>query len=61
MFAMATANRPEIWVDAAMRLGERDLTMMRRIVSAQLKRMEGKGESLPTVQDLDRELAIERG
>jgi hypothetical protein len=48
-------------VDAAMRLGERDLTMMRRIVSAQLKRMEGSGESLPTVQDLDRELVIESG
>lgn len=51
----------EVWVDAAMRLGERDLKMMRRIVSAQLKRMEGKGESLPTVQDLDRELIMERG
>ncbi len=51
----------QAWVDAALRLGERDLKMMRRIVSAQLRRMEGKGESLPTVQDLDREFASERG
>ncbi len=48
------------WVDAALRLGERDLKMMRRIVSAQLRRMEGKGESLPTVSDLDRELVIDQ-
>ena len=30
----------ELWVDAAMRLGERDLKMMNRLVRAQMKRME---------------------
>lgn len=49
----------EIWIDAALRLGERDLKMMRRIVSAQLRRMEGRSERLPTAQDLDRESEAE--
>jgi DSF synthase len=30
----------ELWVDAALRLGERDLRMMNRLVRAQMKRME---------------------
>lgn len=30
----------ELWVDAAMRLGERDLKMMNRLVRAQMRRME---------------------
>jgi DSF synthase len=30
----------ELWVDAALRLGERDLKMMNRLVRAQMKRME---------------------
>ena len=30
----------ELWVDAAMRLGERDLKMMHRLVRAQMRRME---------------------
>jgi DSF synthase len=30
----------ELWVDAAMRLGERDLKMMQRLVRAQMRRME---------------------
>src|SRR5439155_9943492 len=29
-----------LWVDAALRLGERDLRMMNRLVRAQLRRME---------------------
>jgi DSF synthase len=30
----------ELWIDAAMRLGERDLRMMNRLVRAQMRRME---------------------
>jgi DSF synthase len=33
-------NIVEIWVDAALRLGDRDLKMMERIVRAQMKRMD---------------------
>jgi DSF synthase len=29
-----------LWVDAAMRLGERDLKMMQRLVRAQMRRLE---------------------
>jgi DSF synthase len=31
----------ELWVDAALRLGERDLKMMNRLVRAQMRRIEG--------------------
>lgn len=34
----------ELWVDAALRLGERDLKMMNRLVRAQMKRM-GSGQA----------------
>lgn len=47
----------EVWVDAAMRLGDRDLKMMGRIVRAQMRRMEGAPSSLPEPQ----EVAISRG
>jgi DSF synthase len=30
----------DLWVDAAMRLGERDLKMMSRLVRAQMRRLE---------------------
>jgi DSF synthase len=30
----------DLWVDAALRLGERDLRMMNRLVRAQMRRME---------------------
>jgi DSF synthase len=30
----------ELWIDAAMRLGERDLKMMNRLVRAQMRRMD---------------------
>jgi DSF synthase len=46
-----------IWVDAALRLAERDIKMMRRIVTAQLKRMDG-GARLPTLADVEREMAL---
>ena len=32
----------ELWVDAALRLGERDLKMMNRLVRAQMRRMEAR-------------------
>jgi DSF synthase len=41
----------ELWVDAALRLGERDLKMMNRLVRAQMKRME-------SAQHPDDELAL---
>jgi hypothetical protein len=31
-----------LWVDAALRLGERDLRMMNRLVRAQMRRMEAR-------------------
>jgi DSF synthase len=37
-----------LWVDAALRLGDRDLKMMGRIVRAQLRRMESAPIPLPT-------------
>jgi DSF synthase len=36
----------ELWVEAAMRLRERDLKMMSRLVRAQVRRMES-GERIP--------------
>ena len=36
----------ELWVDAALRLSERDLRMMQRLVRAQTRRMEG-AQSMP--------------
>jgi DSF synthase len=41
----------ELWVDAAMRLGERDLKMMSRLVRAQVRRMDS-GESVAATQAL---------
>ena len=32
----------ELWVDAAMRLEERDLKMMKRLVNAQARRLENR-------------------
>ncbi|HEX6317357.1 MAG TPA: crotonase/enoyl-CoA hydratase family protein [Burkholderiales bacterium] len=44
----------ELWVDAALRLGERDLKMMNRLVRAQMKRMESTHAA---VEDLELPLA----
>jgi len=41
----------ELWVDAAMRLRERDLKMMSRLVRAQVRRMDS-GEDIARAQDL---------
>ena len=43
----------ELWVDAALRLGERDLKMMSRLVRAQARRMEH--EHAPRRQDCGRD------
>jgi predicted secreted protein len=43
-----------VWVDAAFRLGDRDLRMMSRIVRAQMRRME-----LGNVDDVGAEAAAE--
>ena len=46
----------ELWVDAALRLGERDLKMMNRLVRAQMRRMESAPRS-PSVEEFEEPLA----
>jgi DSF synthase len=47
----------ETWVDAALRLEDRDLKMMSRIVRAQMRRMDG--DDVPSITEAA--LAEERG
>jgi DSF synthase len=48
----------ELWVDAALRLGERDLKMMNRLVRAQMKRMESAHRG--AIDDADDPLPLAR-
>ena len=49
----------ELWVDAALRLGERDLRMMHRLVRAQMRRMESRhGAPLEVAAALHEPLAV---
>lgn len=52
-------NITNLWVDAALRLNDRDLKMMGRIVRAQMRRMESEPVALPVAAGQD--VAISRG
>ena len=48
----------DVWVDAAFRLGDRDLKMMSRIVRAQMRRMEQGGITDVGVEAIAEERAV---